>query len=160
MDSGRVSSSCSTSDTRRFTLVTKPVISHEWGKDRIVITTNGTYPGSFGYSVTHNVRSHDMIFNPIFPFDSLSTKIVFCEHKSKMSRVEWKRRLKISWKSDENLIVRTVNDFKNRIKIEWKFRQCEHMFIGLTCAAIANSLGNRKENRIVWRKTMVDDFLL
>ena len=67
MDSGRVSSSCSTSDTRRFTLVTNPVISHEWGKDRIVITTNGTYPGSFEYSVTHNVRSHDMIFNPISP---------------------------------------------------------------------------------------------
>ena len=30
--SGKVSSSCSTSDTRRFNLVTKPVISNEWGK--------------------------------------------------------------------------------------------------------------------------------
>jgi hypothetical protein len=30
--SGRVSSSCSTSDTRRVNLVTNPVISHEWGK--------------------------------------------------------------------------------------------------------------------------------
>ena len=43
--SGRVSSSCSTSDTRRIDLVTNPVISHEWGKDREVrITTSGTYP--------------------------------------------------------------------------------------------------------------------
>jgi len=31
--SGRVSSSCSTSDTCRVNLVTNPVISHEWGKD-------------------------------------------------------------------------------------------------------------------------------
>jgi len=34
--SGRVRSSCSTSDTRRVNLVTNPVISHERGKDREV----------------------------------------------------------------------------------------------------------------------------
>ena len=34
--SGRVSSSCSTSGTRRVNLVTNPVISREWGKDREV----------------------------------------------------------------------------------------------------------------------------
>ena len=45
--SGRVSSSCSTSATRRVTLVTNPSISHEWGKDRIVIMTNGSNPWSF-----------------------------------------------------------------------------------------------------------------
>jgi hypothetical protein len=33
MCSGRVSSSCSTSDTRRVYLVTNPVISREWGKE-------------------------------------------------------------------------------------------------------------------------------
>ena len=38
--SGRVSSSCSISDTRRVNLVTNPVISHEWGKDREVLTTS------------------------------------------------------------------------------------------------------------------------
>ena len=38
--SGRISSSCSTSGTRRVTLVTNLVISHKWGKKRIVITTN------------------------------------------------------------------------------------------------------------------------
>ena len=32
--SGRVSSSCSTSGTRRVNLVTNPVISHECGKNR------------------------------------------------------------------------------------------------------------------------------
>ena len=40
---GSVSSSCSTSDTRRVNLVTNPVISHERGKDRGVLTTSGTY---------------------------------------------------------------------------------------------------------------------
>jgi len=44
--SGRVSSSCSTSDTRRVNLVTNLVISHERGKDREVLTTSGTYPWS------------------------------------------------------------------------------------------------------------------
>jgi hypothetical protein len=42
--SWRVSSSCSISGTRRVTLATSPVISHEWGKEQIVITTNGYYP--------------------------------------------------------------------------------------------------------------------
>ena len=32
--SGRVGCSCSTNDTRRVNLVTNPVISHEWEKDR------------------------------------------------------------------------------------------------------------------------------
>ena len=36
--SGRVGSSCSTSETRRVNLVTNPVISHERGKDREVFT--------------------------------------------------------------------------------------------------------------------------
>jgi hypothetical protein len=40
--SGRVRSSCSTSGTRRVNLVTNPVISHEWGKDREVFTTSRT----------------------------------------------------------------------------------------------------------------------
>ena len=44
--SGRVSSSCSTSDTRRVNLDTNPVTSHERGKDREVFTTSGTYPWS------------------------------------------------------------------------------------------------------------------
>jgi hypothetical protein len=47
MCSGRVSSSCSTSNTRRVNLVTNPVISHERGKDREVFATSGTYPWSF-----------------------------------------------------------------------------------------------------------------
>ena len=37
--SRRVSSSCCTSGTRRVNLVTNPVISREWGKDREVLTT-------------------------------------------------------------------------------------------------------------------------
>ena len=42
--SGRVGTFCSTSGTRGVNLVTNPVINHEWGKDRVVLTTSGTYP--------------------------------------------------------------------------------------------------------------------
>jgi len=42
-----VGSSCSTSGTRRITLATNTVISHEWGTDKEVLTTNGTYALSF-----------------------------------------------------------------------------------------------------------------
>jgi hypothetical protein len=54
MCSGRVRRSCSTSDTRRVNLVTKPVISHERGKDREVFTTSGTYPWSFVTQMFHS----------------------------------------------------------------------------------------------------------
>jgi hypothetical protein len=49
-----VNSSCSSSGTRRGNLVTNPVTGHEWGKDRKVLTTSGTYPWSF---VTHIFHS-------------------------------------------------------------------------------------------------------
>jgi hypothetical protein len=52
--SERVSSSYSTCDINRITLAMNPVISHERGKDRIVITTNGTYPWSFLIQICHN----------------------------------------------------------------------------------------------------------
>jgi hypothetical protein len=54
MCSGRVSSSCSTSGTRRVNLVTNPVINREWGKDREVFMTSGTYPWSFVTQIFHN----------------------------------------------------------------------------------------------------------
>ena len=43
--SGRVSSFCSTNDTLRVNLVTIPMISYEWGKDREVLTTSGLFRG-------------------------------------------------------------------------------------------------------------------
>jgi hypothetical protein len=54
--SGRVSSSCSTSGTSHVNLLTNPVISHEWGKDREVFTTSGTYRGHLWhrYSIAVN----------------------------------------------------------------------------------------------------------
>jgi hypothetical protein len=51
---GRVSSSFSTSGTRRVNLVTNLVINHERGKDREVFTTSGTYPWSFVTQIFHN----------------------------------------------------------------------------------------------------------
>ena len=50
LKSERVSSFCSASGICRVNLATKPMISHERGKDREVCTTSGTYPWSF---VTH-----------------------------------------------------------------------------------------------------------
>jgi len=52
--SGKVRSSCSTSGTRRVNLVTNPVISHEWEKDREVFTTSGTYQWSFVTQILHS----------------------------------------------------------------------------------------------------------
>jgi hypothetical protein len=43
----RVGTSYSTSDTCRVNVVKNPMISHERGKDREVLTTSGTYPWSF-----------------------------------------------------------------------------------------------------------------
>ena len=52
--SERVSSSCSTSATRRVILATNPVISHERGKDREVLTINGAYPWLFVKQISHS----------------------------------------------------------------------------------------------------------
>jgi hypothetical protein len=52
--SRRESDSCSTSRTHSVNLVTNPVISREWGKDREVLTTSGTYPWSFVTQIFHN----------------------------------------------------------------------------------------------------------
>jgi hypothetical protein len=49
-----IEGSCSTSDTRRINLATNPVISHERGKDRKVLTTSGTYSWSIVTPVFHS----------------------------------------------------------------------------------------------------------
>jgi hypothetical protein len=54
MRSGRVISSCSTSDTRHVNLATNPVISHEQGKNREVLTRSGIHPWSFVTQIFHN----------------------------------------------------------------------------------------------------------
>ena len=60
----RVSSSCSTRGTRRVSIVTNPVISHEWRKDRIGITTKGTHPG---HLLSRFINSIDQIrYAPLF----------------------------------------------------------------------------------------------
>ena len=52
--SGRVGSSCSTSGIRRVNLVTNPVISREWGKNREVFATSGTYSWSIVTKIFQN----------------------------------------------------------------------------------------------------------
>jgi hypothetical protein len=56
--SGRVRSFCSTSDTRRVNLVTNPVISHAWGKDREVLTTSGIFPLCTFHSYVATFQQH------------------------------------------------------------------------------------------------------
>ncbi len=51
--SGRVSSSCSTSGTRRVNPGTNPVISNGLGKNLEVLTISGTYPWSFVTQIFH-----------------------------------------------------------------------------------------------------------
>jgi hypothetical protein len=52
--SGKVSSYCTTSSTHCVILATNPVISHEGGQFREVLTTSGTYPWSIVTQVFHN----------------------------------------------------------------------------------------------------------
>ena len=54
LGNGKISS-CSTSDICRVNIVTNPWC-HEWGKDREVFTTSGTYPWSFVTHIFHNGR--------------------------------------------------------------------------------------------------------
>ena len=54
VNSGKNNSSYSTSGTRRVTLVTNSVTSHERGKDREMFTTSGTYPWSFVTQIFHS----------------------------------------------------------------------------------------------------------
>ena len=70
-------------NTSAFSPSFSVVFIHEWGKDRIVITTNGTYHwpicGTAGYSVTVN-QINLTTRNPSFISNSLSRKSwnVFC----------------------------------------------------------------------------------
>jgi hypothetical protein len=57
---GRVSSCCSTSDTRRVNLATNHLIRQEGGKDREVFATSGTYSWSFVPHISNNSQTgHD-----------------------------------------------------------------------------------------------------
>ena len=53
------------SGTRRVTLFTDPVISHEYGKDRKVFTTSGTYRWSFNKRIQNerNCLNYEYVFN-------------------------------------------------------------------------------------------------
>jgi hypothetical protein len=59
--SGRVSSSYFTNGTRRVYLVTHPMISHEWRKDREVLTTSRTYLWSLVTQIFHNGQPYNTI---------------------------------------------------------------------------------------------------
>ena len=56
-------------------------------------------------------RSHDTIFQPIFPCDILSAKILWCELKSRIKK-SFQNRLAFYFhrQSDDNRIMRTVKE--------------------------------------------------
>jgi hypothetical protein len=65
----------------RVNLVTNPVISREWGKDREEFTTNGTYPWSFVTHIFHNGQpSHGgnllLYITPVSPANQNHTIII------------------------------------------------------------------------------------
>ena len=81
--SGRIGSSYYTYDTRRVTLITNPVISYEWGKDWIVITTNGTYPWSFVTLILRNgwpSRGGDRKTHEVVTSSELQWRYRKCDH--------------------------------------------------------------------------------
>jgi hypothetical protein len=71
--SWRVNSSYFTCGTRCVILVITPVVSHEWGKDRFVITTNGMYLWSF---ITITKRQVPCTWTIFWPRAS-TTRILF-----------------------------------------------------------------------------------
>lgn len=104
------------------------------------------------------VRSDDTIFHhifhQIFPSDSLSTKIVQCDPQ-------------VDWKSEERPIfnrlcgenrdititfshtTKILNRFYQS-KIDCKIVSCDLLNNILQSIYLSNSIGNLKENRIVW----------
>jgi hypothetical protein len=87
--SGRVSSSCSTSGTRRVNLVTNPMIRHEWGKDRKVFTTSRTYPRSFATHVFHwQTLSHN-VFEYTSPENCRSDYLCFASRLRYIFNKTW-----------------------------------------------------------------------
>jgi hypothetical protein len=80
--SGRVSSSCSTSDTRRVNLVTHPVISHEQGKDREVLTLHETiiiYSKTANYNYVLLTKNQQILTLVVFDltwFDKRRSRMV------------------------------------------------------------------------------------
>jgi hypothetical protein len=71
--SRRVSSSCSIIGTCRVTQVANPVISHEWGKDRKVSMTSGTYQGSFVTQMFHNDGKTSELMISTWPIGTLGS---------------------------------------------------------------------------------------
>jgi hypothetical protein len=57
---GRINNYCPTCDICRVTLVTNLMISHQWGKDHIMTTTNGTWSLSFVTQLSRKINQ-DML---------------------------------------------------------------------------------------------------
>ena len=107
--SRRISISCSTCGTRRVTLLTNPLISHEWGKNRIVIKTNETNPWSFATRSfiyqhlrknKHKIRYLKMQHLETVENTSVrSNRLFFKSHKQ--TAISWREQINFQWNDDE-----------------------------------------------------------
>jgi hypothetical protein len=124
-----ITSSCSTSDTRRVTLVTNQVICHEWGNDWIVKTTNGTYLWLFVTQIFHKCK---MCKNKMFGYKTFlkknKTRIkiiqrIFTRHQVKLHfrmsnpqltpatiQIQYNYYSKSSFSSTIGILINAMND--------------------------------------------------
>ena len=92
---GKVSSSWSSSSTRRVNLVTNPVTSREWGKYREVFTTSGTYLWSFETQIFHNGQpSHVVSLQQYCSPSYHRWKLSLHAHDENTSMIAWKREMR------------------------------------------------------------------
>jgi hypothetical protein len=100
MCSGRVSCSCSISDTRRVHLVTNPVISHEQGEDREAFTTSGRYPWWFVTQRMEFTFQNSYVIIELAPSTVIFWTELSCWHKNYSNKATlllgWSHRCKYS----------------------------------------------------------------
>ena len=124
---GSANSSCSNSGTLCIALVKNPVICDEWGKDRDVCTTSGTYPWSLVTQIfrnrqlsiwwrSYNFRSDDFKLansNPWFKGFLVSNNPLF--------RKSWQEPQPLGYLSDRKICTPYASDDELLLHINGKF---------------------------------------
>jgi hypothetical protein len=149
----RVRSNYCTSGIRRVNLATNSVISREWGKDREVLTTSGTYPWSFVTQIFQNGQpSHgggrkifEVMTSDGWNFEWLLTTIrrcvayhiLVCPPKVMASNffISWDPYMKyifLKWYDNPELVVHIYNFTINAVISQLSFKDLEVLKTGKT----------------------------